>query len=76
MAAHGIAGNRYFPPNIVVEDRYAANEVHALVGRSANIDAGNANTYSGNIGLAGIGIEPLDDFGIALNGPYRAQIEI
>lgn len=70
--AHGIAGNRYFPPTIVVEDPYAANEVHAVAGRSANIGAGNTNTSAGDIGLAGIGIEPLDGFGIAINGLYRS----
>jgi len=71
LLAHGIAGNRYFPPTIVVEDPYAANEVHAVAGRSSNIGAGNANTNSGDIGSIGIGIEPLDGFGIAVNGLYR-----
>lgn len=70
--AHGIAGSRYFPPTIAVEDPYAANEVHAVIGRSANIGAGNANTDPGDIGLVGIGIEPLDGFGIAINGVYRS----
>ncbi len=70
--AHGVAGNRYFPPTIVVEDPYAANEVHAVVGRTANIGAGNTNTDSGNVASAGIGIEPLNGFGIAINGLYRS----
>jgi hypothetical protein len=48
--------------------------VHAVVGRSANIGAGNTNTDSGNIALAGIGIEPLDGFGIAINGLYRNDL--
>ena len=40
VMAHGVAGNRYFPPTIVVEDPYAANEVHSVIGRTANIGAG------------------------------------
>jgi hypothetical protein len=69
--AHGIAGKRYFPPTIVVDDPYAANETHAVVGRTPNIGAGNVNTSSGNVGLVGLGIEPLDGFGIAIDGVYR-----
>ena len=46
--------------------------MHAVAGRSANIGAGNTNTTAGDIGLAGIGIEPLDGFGIAINGLYRS----
>lgn len=71
VKAHGIAGNRYFPPTIVVDDPYAANEVHGVVGRMPNIGAGNSNTATGNIALVGVGIEPLDGFGIAVDGAYR-----
>ena len=71
IKAHGIAGNRYFPPTIVVDDPYAANETHEVAGRTPNIGAGNTNTSAGNIALVGVGIEPLDGFGIAIDGLYR-----
>jgi hypothetical protein len=32
--AHGIAGDRYFPPTVTVDDPYAADEVHAVFGRT------------------------------------------
>ncbi len=70
-SAHGIAGDRYFPPTIVVDDPYAANEAHGVVGRTPNIGAGNSNTTSGNVALVGAGIEPFDGFGIAIDGVYR-----
>jgi len=71
VRAHGIAGNRYFPPTIVVDDPYAANEAHSVVGRTPNIGAGNTNTATGNVALVGVGIEPYDGFGIAIDGIYR-----
>ena len=71
VLAHGIAGNRYFPPTIVVDDPYAANEAHGVVGRTPNIGVGNTNTSAGNVALIGAGIEPADGFGIALDGVYR-----
>lgn len=69
--SHGLAGNRYFPPTITVDDPYAANEVHMILGRVANTGLGNSNTNAGNAALVGVGIEPADGFGIALDGLYR-----
>ena len=61
VKAHGIAGSRYFPPTIVVDDPYAANEVHGVVGRAPNTGAGNSNTTAGSVALVGVGIDLLMD---------------
>jgi len=66
--SHGIAGDRYFPPTISVEDPYAAREVHANFGRIPR--AGSSNSMTGNLMIGG-GIEPMDGFGIAIDGVYR-----
>jgi hypothetical protein len=70
-SAHGIAGNRYFPPTISVDDPYAAYETHAVIGRTPNIGLNNSNTNAGNVMTIGGGIEPFDGFGIAIDGLYR-----
>lgn len=69
--AHGIAGNRYFPPTISVEDPYAAHEMHAVVGRVPVGGSNNSNAMSSNVMIGG-GIEPIDGFGIAIDGLYRS----
>jgi hypothetical protein len=71
VLAHGIAGDRYFPPTIAVDDPYAGNEIHAVVGQTSNTGAGNANTASGNVVGAGFGLEPLDGFGITFDSAWR-----
>jgi hypothetical protein len=70
--AHGIAGDRYFPPTVTVDDPYAADEVHAVLGRTGNIGAGNLNTEAGNVALAGFGLEPLPGVGISFDTSYRS----
>ena len=69
--AHGIVGDRYFPPTIVVDDPFAANEIHAIGGRSANIGIDPPSNVTGNIGAVGASIEAFDGFGISLDGVYR-----
>lgn len=71
LLAHGIAGDRYFPPTISVDDPYAGDEVHAAMGRTPNTGAGNVNPESGNVFAAGFGLEPLPGFGISVDGAYR-----
>ena len=66
--AHGIAGDRYFPPTVEVDDPFAANELHAIVGRRPGAN-GVASTRS-SIYTIGGGIEPLDGFGISLDATY------
>ncbi len=68
--AHGIAGKRYFPPTISVEDPYAAHEIHTVVGRVPLGGSNNSNVMSSNVMIGG-GIEPIDGFGIAIDGLYR-----
>ena len=70
--AHGIAGDRYFPPTISVEDPYAADEAHTVVGRTPNVGFNNTNTTSENILRIGGGIELADGFGIAVDGLYMS----
>ena len=67
--AHGIAGDRYFPPTIAVDDPFAAYEAHAIVGRTPNIGASPSNTN--NVYSVGGGIEPMDGFGLTLDATYR-----
>jgi len=69
--AHGIAGDRYFPPTSSVDDPYAADEAHAVIGRTPNVGFNNTNTNAGNVMMVGGGIEPMDGFGISLDGLYR-----
>ena len=71
VSAHGIAGDRYFPPTISVEDPFAANEVHSNFGRTPNVGVNNVTTTSGNIVKVGAGFEPLDGLGISFDGIYR-----
>ena len=71
VIAHGIVGDRYFPPTVVVDDPFAANEIHAIGGRSANIGIDHPSAVSGNIGAFGASVEPLDGLGISLDGVYR-----
>ena len=71
VLAHGIVGDRYFPPTIVVDDPFAANEIHAIGGRSANIGIAPPSNVTGNIGGFGASIEAFDGFGISLDGVYR-----
>ncbi len=68
VKSHGIAGNRYFPPTISVEDPFAAYEVHSGVGRVPMV--GSNNSTSSHL-VIGVGIEPIDGFGIAIDGVYR-----
>jgi hypothetical protein len=70
--AHGIVGDRYFPPTVVVDDPFAANEIHAIGGRTANIGIDHPSALTGNIGGFGASVEPLDGFGISLDGVYRS----
>ena len=70
--AHGIASDRYFPPTITLDDPYAADEVHAVVGRTPNVGLNNTNTAIGNVMMLGGGIEPIPGFGISLDGLYRS----
>ncbi|BDW10626.1 hypothetical protein PSHI8_07080 [Polynucleobacter sp. SHI8] len=67
--AHGIAGNRYFPPTISIDDPFAAKEIHAGAGRVSSLGTNNemANQF-----MIGGGIEPMDGFGIAIDGVYRS----
>ena len=67
--AHGIAGKRYFPPTISVDDPYAAKEIHAVIGRVPIIGSNNSGAMTSKLMIGG-GIEPLDGFGIALDGLY------
>jgi hypothetical protein len=69
ISAHGIAGDRYFPPTISVDDPYAADEAHTVIGKTPNI--GGADTRASNMMMAGFGVEPMDGFGIAIDGLYR-----
>lgn len=69
--AHGIVGDRYFPPTVVVDDPFAANEIHAVGGRSANIDVDKVSSVTGNIGMFGASFEPLSGLGISFDGIYR-----
>ena len=71
VKSHGIAGNRYFPPTISVDDPYAANEAHAYVGRVSNLGLNTGNTSNINVMMIGAGIEPIDGFGISIDGLYR-----
>ena len=71
-AAHGIVGDRYFPPTVVVDDPFAANEIHAVAGRSANIDVDKVSTVTGNIAVVGGGMEPIAGLGVSLDGVYRS----
>ncbi len=68
---HGIAGDRYFPPTITVDDPFAAYEVHMGGGRTPNIGVNNSNANAGNVMMLGGGIEPIDGFGIAIDSLYR-----
>ena len=68
--AHGIAGKRYFPPTISVEDPYAAHEIHTVVGRVPLGGSNNSNVMSSNVMIGG-GIEQIDGFWIAIDGLYR-----
>jgi hypothetical protein len=68
VSAHGIAGDRYFQPTISVDDPYAAYEAHTGFGKSPNIGINNS---SANLGMIGVGIEPFDGFGIAIDAIYR-----
>lgn len=70
--AHGIVGDRYFPPTIVVDDPFAANEIHAIGGRTANIGLAPPSNATGNIGGFGASVEPLDGLGVSLDGVYRS----
>lgn len=70
--AHGIVGDRYFPPTIVVDDPFAANEIHAIAGRSANIDVDKVSVVNGNLASVGGSIEPISGLGISLDGVYRS----
>ncbi len=70
-SAHGIAGDRYFPPTISVDDPYAADEVHAVVGKTPKAGANNSSDNASNFLLMGGGIEPFKGFGIAVDGLYR-----
>lgn len=69
--AHGIVGDRYFPPTIIVDDPFAANELHAIGGRSANIGMNPPSNVTGNIGVFGGSVEVLDGLGVSLDGIYR-----
>jgi len=69
--AHGIVGDRYFPPTVVVDDPFAANEIHAIGGRTSNIDIDKITTVTGNIGVFGASVEPLDGLGVSFDGVYR-----
>ncbi len=70
--AHGIVGDRYFPPTVVVDDPFAANEIHAVAGRTANISIDRVDSATGNLGLLGGSVEPLDGLGISLDATYRS----
>ena len=72
VLAHGIVGDRYFPPTVVVDDPFAANELHAIAGRSANVGMDSFSNKTGNIGVAGGSVEPLDGLGVSLDGVYRS----
>lgn len=72
VLAHGIVGDRYFPPTVVVDDPFAANEIHAVGGRSANIGFDRVSAANGNIVVLGGGVEPVSGLGIALDGVYRS----
>ena len=71
VQSHGIAGDRYFPPTISVDDPYAAYEAHAYVGRVPYSGLNNSNMSVGNVMMIGAGIEPLDGFGVSIDGLYR-----
>lgn len=70
--AHGIVGDRYFPPTVVVDDPFAANEIHAVGGRSANIGFDRVSATTGNMAIFGGSVEPLAGLGISLDGVYRS----
>jgi hypothetical protein len=69
--AHGVAGDRYFPPTISVDDPYAAYEAHAVTGRIPTVGSSDPNASLGNVLMVGAGIEPLDGFGISVDALYR-----
>jgi len=68
VSAHGIAGDRYFPPTISVDDPYAAYEAHAGFGKSPNLGINNSKS---NLWMVGAGVEPFEGFGIAIDAIYR-----
>jgi hypothetical protein len=70
--AHGIVGDRYFPPTVAVDDPFAANEIHAIGGRTPNIDIDKVSSITGNVGVFGGSVEPFDGLGISLDGVYRS----
>ena len=69
--AHGIAGDRYFPPTISIDDPYAADEVHAVVGKTPGLAGNSDSANAAKFLLTGASIEPFPGFGIAIDGAYR-----
>lgn len=66
--SHGIAGDRYFPPTVEVDDPFAANEMHTIAGRRPRSN-GVPSTRSTTFTIGG-GVEPVDGFGISLDATY------
>lgn len=70
--AHGIVGDRYFPPTITVDDPFVATEAHAVVGRTPNLDVDKTSAVSGKTAMLGASAEITDGFGISIDTTYRA----